>query len=175
MKRLCISFAVILIIILAFSQIPTKQENSQYLRIHIRANSNASVDQQIKLEIRDLVVNFLAKDIACIHSKEDAMKLIESKKSAVNGLIDGFLQQKGFNYSANVKICKEEFPSRQYEDVTLSAGYYDAVIIELGKAEGDNWWCVVFPPLCWTDTSVKYKSKILEIIDDFFNINNKEE
>ncbi len=175
MKRLCISFAVILIIILAFNFIPTKTENTEYLRIHIRANSNSSSDQAIKLEIRDLVVNYLAKDIACTYSKAQAIELIESKKNAINGLIDGFLAQNGFDYSANVKICKEEFPTREYEDVTLYQGYYDAIIIELGKAEGDNWWCVVFPPLCWTDTSVKYKSKILEIINDFFIDNKKEE
>ena len=61
------------------------------------------------------------------------------------------LRQKGFNYVSNVKINNEYFPSRTYENTTLESGYYDAVIIELGEAKGDNWWCVMYPPLCFVN------------------------
>ena len=86
------------------------------------------------------------------------------------------LKSNGFNYLSNVKIANEEFPLRVYENITLKEGYYDAVIVELGKAEGDNWWCVMYPPLCFygETENVKYKFKLKEIIDAFFNKNSEE-
>ena len=87
-------------------------------------------------------------------------------ESAVKRLIDGFLIKKGFNYRSRVEIRNEKFPTRVYEDLTLEAGYYDALIIELGEGKGDNWWCVVYPPLCFTGgENVKYRSKIYELIN----------
>ena len=67
-------------------------------------------------------------------------------------------------------MCEERFPTRVYEGVTLAAGVYDALILELGSGEGDNWWCVVYPPLCFTGGSVNvvYRSKIAQIIRQFF-------
>ena len=80
------------------------------------------------------------------------------------------LLENGFSYGASAKLIKEEFPTRVYEGATLLAGVYDAFILELGSGEGDNWWCVVYPPLCFAggEQNIVYKSKILEIIRSFF-------
>ena len=80
------------------------------------------------------------------------------------------LRQNGFSYSSHAKLCNEYFPTRSYQDLTLDEGFYDALILELGEAKGDNWWCVVYPPLCFvsanpTGEGVVYKSKILHIIN----------
>ena len=77
------------------------------------------------------------------------------------------LKEQGFAYSASAEIKKESFPTRVYGEYTLPAGEYSALIIRLGSGKGDNWWCVVYPPLCFasTDTDVIYKSKIQEIIE----------
>ena len=80
----------------------------------------------------------------------------------------------GFNYVSNIKINNEYFPTRTYANTTLESGYYDAVIIELGEAEGDNWWCVMYPPLCFVNKNennmqIKYKSKIWEWINSLFD------
>lgn len=74
-----------------------------------------------------------------------------------------------FSYRSKASVREEEFPTRVYEDLTLDAGYYDALILELGSGKGDNWWCVVYPPLCFTggECGYVYKSKILEIIESF--------
>ena len=79
------------------------------------------------------------------------------------------LLESGFNYQSKVQIREEYFPTRVYDGITLDAGVYDAVIIELGNAQGQNWWCVVYPPLCFVNVGTKYeyKSKILEIVNDF--------
>ena len=164
MKKFCISFIGILIIVLSAAACSTKTE-TKYLRIHVRANSNSEVDQSIKYEVKDLVVEYYTPKLVGIRSAEQAKTVVEGSKSEVNGLIDRLLAQKGFDYRANVTIRNEVFPTRVYENVTLEAGFYDAVIVELGKAEGDNWWCVVYPPMCFTDDKVVYKSLIYDFIE----------
>jgi len=174
MKKTCISFALILIIIALTAVFSNFQSNNdgastEYLRIHIRANSNDATDQSVKYEIKDMVVTYLTPKIENVTSKSKAISILEQEKNNVNGLIDGFLAAKGFDYGAKTVIRNELFPTRIYEDLTLGAGYYDAVIIELGEAKGDNWWCVVYPPLCFTEDKVTYKSFIVEFIQKFFN------
>ena len=98
--------------------------------------------------------------------------MLNDKKSTLQNICNAYLVAKGFTYKAKVSIKQEYFPTRIYDDLTLDAGYYDAIIVELGKAEGDNWWCVVYPPLCFAaprGKNVIYKSKILEIIEKFKN------
>lgn len=142
----------------------------EYLRIHIRANSNGKEDQAVKYLVRDAVVEYLTPVVAECGTKEAAM-------AALNGALDGaalaaerVLEANGFSYGARASVRREEFPTRVYDGVTLSAGVYDALIVELGTGEGDNWWCVVYPPLCFTSGggNVVYRSKIAEIIRNFF-------
>ena len=176
MKKVCISFAFILIICLAAVTFSNTKKTSaeEYLRIHVRANSNSAEDQAVKYEIKDLVVSYLTNIVLASSSKEELVQRIENSKSAINALIDGYLKQKGFAYTAKTEINNELFPTRTYEDLTLESGYYDAVIIKLGAAEGDNWWCVVYPPLCFTEQrDVKYRSLIYEYIQKFFNKNQR--
>ncbi len=165
MKKICISLCLILIIVLSAIIFNKSAEKTEYLRIHIRANSNDPIDQNIKYQIKDLVVLYLTPIIESATDKTDAMEKIEREKSAVNGLIDRYLYENHFSYRSKIDLRKEKFPTRVYNDLTLPEGVYDAVIIELGNAEGDNWWCVVFPPLCFTEGEVKYRS----VIAEFFN------
>lgn len=174
MKKICITLAVFFIIFLTAScsdlnlSNSKNVENSEYLRIHIRANSNGDDDQSVKYIVKERVVKALTKSLADCHSKQEAISIINSKKKTLEILIDGVLKENGFNYSSLVTVKNELFPTRVYEGLTLNSGYYDAVIVELGKAKGDNWWCVVYPPFCFTSgENVKYTSKILEIIEEF--------
>ena len=166
MKKACISFFGILIIVLlaAFYGGSEKVEKRGYLRIHVRANSNELKDQSIKYEIKDMIVAYLTPKLGEVASKSQAQTIIENEKDSVNRLIDGFLAENGFAYKSSVAIRNEKFPTRVYEDLTLEEGFYDAVIVELGKAEGDNWWCVVYPPLCFTGEKVTYRSIIADLI-----------
>lgn len=165
--------AAIAMIALTFSGIGEAQDGSQtaYLRIHIRANSNSAQDQRVKYEVRDAIVEFLAPTVSECHGKSQAISAIEEKLSQIEGVAEGVLRQNGYFYGARAKMCEEQFPTRVYDGVTLEAGVYDALIVELGEGSGDNWWCVVYPPLCFTggNVSVTYKSKIAEIIRSFFN------
>ena len=146
------------------------QNNSvEYLRIHIRANSNSQEDQSVKYKIKAEVVNYLTPLITECNSKEQAITLLNLHKLNIEKVCDKVLSDSGFGYKAEVAVRNELFPTRVYGEFTLNEGFYDALIVELGKAKGDNWWCVVYPPLCFAgnDTNVVYKSKILEIINRF--------
>ena len=164
MKKLsCILIFIVLLMIF----ISPKENMYDYLRLHIRANSNAAVDQNVKYEIKTEVVKYLTPFLQNVSCKEDAIMVINENVDEIEFICDLKLQNYGFNYRSNVKINNEYFPTRTYENTTLNSGYYDAVIIELGEAEGDNWWCVMYPPLCFVNKNennkqIKYKSRIVE-------------
>ena len=170
MKNFCISLLLIFIISLTVA-VGLKSDDSsvEYLRIHIRANSNSEKDQDVKYEIKDKMIEYLTPYIAECANKKDAEKVLNAHKDDLTEIIDELLKRRGFSYSSNLVVRNEKFPTRVYGEFTLEEGFYDAVIVELGKAEGDNWWCVVYPPLCFlgNGSGVKYKSKIIEIINEF--------
>ncbi len=172
MKKFCITILLLFIIIVTAGCIPMREgftaDNTEFLRIHVRANSNSDEDQSIKYCIKEIIVEYLTPYIAQCHSKDEAVLVIEQKKKTLEYIIDELLKNNGLNYSSRISVKNEKFPTRVYEEFTLEGGYYDAVIVELGEAKGDNWWCVVYPPLCFTDgENVKYSSLILQIIDEF--------
>ncbi len=150
--------------------LPSSPKADAYLRVHIRANSNGEKDQAVKYLVKDEAVKYLTPVVAGCETKDEAMKMIEKELPALERLAERVLSEKGFSYGARASLRQEEFPTRVYEEVTLGAGVYDALILELGTGEGDNWWCVVYPPLCFSagNGNVVYKSKIAEIINSFF-------
>lgn len=190
MKKVCIIFLLSIIISLTAlgftgvlgeqsggryelnsAQMQANEECDGYLRIHIRADSNEAQAQAVKYCVRDKVVEYLTPLVAEYPTKTDAMAGVEDNLQEVANVATRVLKEKGYAYSATAELTTESFPTRVYGDYTLPAGEYSALIIRLGSGEGDNWWCVVYPPLCFAATgeNVVYKSKILEIIEDFKN------
>jgi len=167
-----ICVALLLLIMVGACMLP-RGEDYDYLRLHIRANSNSAVDQKVKYEIKDDLVEYLTPYLCNVSSKEKAISYINSLKPSIERRCIEILRSKGFNYSVNVKIDNEYFPTRTYSNTTLESGYYDAVIVELGDAIGDNWWCVMYPPLCFmnkneNNTQINFKSKIVEWFQSLF-------
>jgi stage II sporulation protein R len=136
----------------------------------VRANSNSQIDQQIKYEVKDKVVEYITPYVAQCVTKDKAMEIIGGILPQIEEVCDSALAASGFTYKSRAQIKSENFPTRVYGDVTLEQGVYDALIIELGSGTGDNWWCVIYPPLCFTSTtaSVQYRSAIYDIIKKFF-------
>ncbi len=169
MKKIGITLILLSIITLTVTAVFKFNPNSvEYLRIHIRANSNDTVDQNVKYQVKNAIVNYLTPIVANCSSKEQAVSEINKNKSQLEKVSNNVLKSAGFNYQSRVSVRNELFPTRVYGDFTLEEGFYDALIVELGEAKGDNWWCVVYPPLCFTGTeNITYKSKILEIISSF--------
>ena len=189
MKKVCIIFLLSIIISLtalgllgAFNAktqngAPMYATNAQtsgkideFLRIHIRADSNNEEAQAVKYYVRDKIVEHLTPFVASCPTKTQAMQGIRAKLKEISAVADKALREKGYSYGASAELTKEYFPTRVYDGYVLSSGEYSALIIRLGRGEGDNWWCVVYPPLCFsapTGNNVVYNSKILEIIERF--------
>ena len=161
--------AVIGTIILVKNTGTVAQADTDYLRIHVRANSNSETDQSIKYIVKDEVVKFITPYAAQCVDKKKAIEIISGILPEIEEVCDRVLKENGFSYTSKASIRAEEFPTRVYGDLTLESGLYDALIIELGTGTGDNWWCVIYPPLCFTSgtADVRYRSAIWDIINKF--------
>ena len=151
------------------------KDDESYLRVHIRANSNNEKDQDVKYKVKAAVVDYLTPKIAAGSTFKEVYNLLESNLTNIECVADKVLNENGFTYTSSAKLNEEYFPTRSYNEYTLNNGFYDALIINLGTGKGDNWWCVVYPPLCFIGaegtgrTDIKYKSKFVEIIQNFFS------
>jgi len=172
---LCVAILLGVVVagLLNFQDLGHKQQNNDYLRIHIRANSNDKIDQDVKYEVKDAIVNYLSPMVAELTSVSASKCVVKEHLVEIQNVANEVLSNNGFDYSANVKLTTEQFPDRSYNELFLAEGIYDALIIELGGGQGNNWWCVIFPPLCFVNGEengtgkVEYKSKIAELINNF--------
>ncbi len=150
-----------------------KELANQCLRIHIRANSNSQCDQAVKLKVRDKLTVFFEDLLVDCTSKQEAVNKIENAIGQIQKIANETLKENDFDYVSQAKITNEHFPERNYGDYIFQEGNYDALIVELGSANGDNWWCVAFPPLCFVPNGMEekiiYKSWVKEMLDKIFS------
>lgn len=125
----------------------------EVLRLHIIADSNSDADQNIKLQIKEEVITYLEPLLQDVTTKEEATAIIQTQLGALEEIADRILQEAGFSYRSEASITRSYFPIKTYGDLTLPAGEYDALKICLGSASGKNWWCLVFPKLCFADVT----------------------
>ena len=179
MKKIVFAAIGLIVVLAVILAVPTGKSNADFLRIHIRADSNDQADQNVKFQVKSAVVDYLTPYLANATTKQQAMSVVKGQLSAIEKVCDKVLLENGFTYKSHAKLCQEEFPDRSYGDVTLTAGVYDALIIELGSGSGNNWWCVVYPPLCFVGgesngtNQIVYKSKLMEIINQWKASHNK--
>ena len=122
-------------------------------RLHVIANSNSKEDQDLKLKVRDNLLNYMNNICSDCKTKAEAMKIANESKQIFQEIAEKTIKENGYNYDVKVNINNFYFPTKSYGDISLPAGYYDALRVEIGKAEGQNWWCVMFPSLCFIDIS----------------------
>lgn len=122
-------------------------------RLHVLANSNSDEDQALKYKVRDNLLNYMNNICSNCSSKEEAISLVTEHKDEFKQVALETIKNEGYNYDVNINIGNFEFPTKQYGDISLPAGYYDALRVEIGEAKGRNWWCVMFPSLCFIDIS----------------------
>lgn len=122
-------------------------------RLHVIANSDSDEDQSLKLQVRDKLLDYMNSITANVRSKDDAIKIAQDHQKDFQIIAEQTILDKGYSYPVTVEIGNYEFPTKQYGDITLPSGYYDALRVKIGKASGHNWWCVMFPPLCFVDVT----------------------
>ena len=122
-------------------------------RLHVLANSNSEEDQNLKYKVRDSLISYMNSLCADVNSKSEAIEIAESHVDEFKQIALDVIKENGYNYNVEIEIGNFEFPTKQYGDISFPAGFYDALRVKIGKAEGQNWWCVMFPPLCFVDVT----------------------
>lgn len=126
-------------------------DRGDYVRLHILANSDSAEDQQLKLKVRDAVIAYLTPYVKNVSGAQEANEIISSHQKDIITVARKALGENGADYPVAVQMGTFEFPVREYGSLVLPAGDYQAVRILLGQAAGKNWWCVLFPPLCFVN------------------------
>lgn len=145
------------------------------LRLHVIANSNSLEDQQLKLHVRDQILLEKGDLLEHCRDKEQAMEILAQNVEALERAANQVIAECGEQYQAQVQIGKSVFPDKCYGSIRYPAGEYDAVRIVLGEGRGENWWCVMFPPLCLVQTDaqpgeeVEYTSLLLTWLEGIFS------
>ena len=166
--------AFIFISALSYVNAVSEDISDSVFRLHVIANSDSDEDQALKYKVRDAILDYMDDITANCTSKEEVISLANDHKEEMCNVAKETISANGYDYDVSIEIGNFEFPTKQYGDISLPAGYYDAVRVKIGEASGQNWWCVMFPPLCFVDvTSGVVPNESKEIIKE--NLNNDEE
>lgn len=164
---------------------PFKEDKDGIIRFHVRANSDLREDQELKLKIRDKVLEKMNQKFDKDTTIEESREIIKKSLDEIKDISKTVLNNEGKDYEVHVNLGSEIFPIRKYGNMVFPQGEYETLLIEIGEAQGKNWWCVMFPPLCFVDIThsvavetteleefvveedepIKVKSKIVELVD----------
>lgn len=132
---------------------------AKVVRLHVLANSDSEADQSLKLAVRDKVLQEYSDLLTECGSKAETLAVLENAKQAICETAAEEIAQQGYAYPVRVSIVREEFPFKKYDTLIFPAGVYDALRIEIGEAEGQNWWCVLYPQMCFVDAAWGYSTE----------------
>ena len=137
----------------SYSNAVSSNISTAVFRLHVIANSDSNEDQQLKLKVRDSLLQYMNTLCSNCSTKEEAMLIANNHKNDFQEIAENVIIENNYNYPVKIKINNFYFPTKTYGDISLPAGYYDALRVEIGEAKGKNWWCVMFPSLCFIDIS----------------------
>jgi len=176
MKKTVFIFLIIIMFLIIINNVKNNVVKipDEAIRVRVLANSNSSYDQEIKREVKKLVGNELYNKLENTTSINEARTIINSNISNIKSSIDSFFTQKNYNKDYSVIYGLNYFPNKNYKGVEYEEGYYESLLVTIGDGKGDNWWCVLFPPLCLLEAEeveteeVEYKFFVQELIDRYF-------
>lgn len=166
--------------------LPVSCGKEDLIRLHVLANSDSGADQQLKLKVRDAIIDYLAPYFEHTTTKDAAEQIVFEHKDQLIDIAKQVLTLNGADYPVDIQLGMFDFPIKSYGSLVLPAGRYEAVRVLIGQAEGKNWWCVLFPPLCFVDITnataipakgltnsseqqdvkIEFKSKIAELWEE---------
>ena len=135
----------------SYANVVSNDLSTAVFRLHVIANSDSSEDQSLKLKVRDNLLEYMNSISSECKTKTEAIKLAEENIDIFKQIAQKTVIENGYNYPINISIGNFYFPTKFYGDISLPSGYYDALKVEMGEAKGKNWWCVMFPSLCFID------------------------
>lgn len=148
---LFLTLTLLFTLALSYAKTAGSDISNAVVRLHIVANSNSKGDQELKLMVRDRIITDTSHIFEGTESASQALALAAESSSLIKQLAEDEIRRLGYSYPVTVSVGKEAFPTKAYGNVTLPSGKYNAVKIQIGEAAGKNWWCVMYPPLCFTD------------------------
>lgn len=174
MKKILIILGIIIVILASRNTVDDLIIPAESIRIRVVANSNNSKDQIIKQLVKNKIEEDVTVLLQDVNNIEEARTILKSNVHLVNQNVLEILEKNDYNTKFKVEFGYNLFPEKRYKGVVYEEGYYESLVITLGSGDGDNWWCVLFPPLCLMETDednldkIEYKSFIKEIIEKYF-------
>ena len=164
-------FLYTIICAISYVEAVSSDISNSVFRLHVIANSNSDEDQSLKYKVRDSILNYMNNICKDCNSKQEAINIVSEHQEEFKQVALETIKNEGYSYTVKIEIGNFEFPTKQYGDISLPAGFYDALKVEIGKAEGRNWWCVMFPSLCFVDISSgivpeESKEELQDILSD---------
>ncbi len=158
MKKLFILVLIVAIATLIISVLPIHGEEKIYdsvVRLHVLANSDEDHDQALKLKVRDRLLEITSPIVVDCTSRDEAREKLTAHFSQLEAAAREVILSEGYSYDVKITLEDEYYPTRKYENLCFPEGTYASLKVEIGEAEGKNWWCVLFPPLCLSAASEK--------------------
>ncbi len=170
MKKIIIILIPILLFIV---KVNANKIPEDAIRIRVIANSDSEYDQQIKFKVSDYLKSEMYLLLKDTKTKEEADQIIEKNIEKIDNNIYSILKKENYNLGYTINYGKNYFPEKEYKGHTYEEGYYDSLLVTLGKGEGENWWCVLFPPLCLVEAEeseeIEYNFFLFDIVKNLFN------
>ena len=153
--------------VMAIGLLPVSGEERIYdevIRLHVLANSDSDADQALKLKVRDGILAEVGEILADCDSREEALAELSKEENLdrISARAVNIIHNEGYDYTARVTVSEEEYPRRNYEALCFPAGKYTSLRVQIGEAEGKNWWCVLFPQLCLGAATVSNEEAFVE-------------
>lgn len=172
-KVLCLFLSIIIVFVGIFAVSSMKTQaaendiSNKIIRFHVIANSDSLNDQAVKLKVRDDVLNYLSPKLEKSSSLEESRKILNENDSQIKKIAEAEIKKCGCDFTVKTELSNENFPVKTYGNITLPQGKYEAYRIIIGSGKGQNWWCVMFPPLCFVDITkgnISYKQTQKEML-----------
>lgn len=172
MKKLLI---VIIIVVFSYSVLNVKAEQflipNEALRMRVLANSNSKEDQTVKMEVSKELQKSMYHLLKNTKGIEQAREVIQSNMEEIEGTVSNTLKRLDYDYGYEINYGMNYFPNKEFHGITYEEGYYESILVTLGKGEGENWWCVLFPPICLLEAEesdeIEYKFFVQELIEKY--------
>ena len=177
MKKICILAGILFSVLVTGAVINAKQIGMQrtlaqeVFRFHVLANSDSEEDQALKMQVKEAVIAYMKQELPDSDSVETTRRWAKANTARIAKLAEQVIQEAGYDYPATAKVVTCDFPEKTYGDITFPAGKYEALRIEIGEANGQNWWCVLYPNLCFIDAvhavvPDKGKEELKKVLDE---------
>lgn len=174
MKKIMILLSIITVIFVSNKATEDLIIPEEAIRVRVVANSNSIDDQAMKQTVKNNIEKQITELLMGAESIKDARSILKSNLDNINKTVKRILEKNNYSMDYEVNYGYNHFPQKRYKGVVYEEGDYESIVITLGSGQGDNWWCVLFPPLCLMESNsndieeVEYKSFIKELIDKYF-------